>query len=355
MYAIEIDRRDIRRLACVEQALRPLAEGEVRLVVEGFALTANNVTYAATGDILKYWQFFPATTDGKGLVPVWGHARVSESRSDVLAVGALLYGFLPMAEGLVIHPAPRGAAGVSDMAGHRQGLSPIYNFYAHADEADLENRARRAIFHPLLATSWLIADFLADNGWFGAEQVVVSSASGKTGLGLCRFLGDHRPDGPKIVGLTSGRNKAFVQGLGLCDAVVTYDRIADDIARTASVFVDMAGSAEIRRDLHRHLGGELRHSAAVGASHWEEFQPSGPMPGAKPTFFFAPAQIEKRRADWGPGVVEARIEQAWQAVAAESANWLSVAYVDGLEAAATAFRTIADGRSDPARGTYVRL
>ena len=38
----------------------PLATGQVRVQIDCFALTANNITYAAMGDMLQYWQFFPA-------------------------------------------------------------------------------------------------------------------------------------------------------------------------------------------------------------------------------------------------------------------------------------------------------
>jgi len=41
-------------------AHRRLAPGQVRLAVEAFSLTANNITYAAFGEAMKYWQFFPA-------------------------------------------------------------------------------------------------------------------------------------------------------------------------------------------------------------------------------------------------------------------------------------------------------
>ena len=37
----------------------PLAEGEVRVRIEHFAYTSNNITYAAFGDAMNYWQFFP--------------------------------------------------------------------------------------------------------------------------------------------------------------------------------------------------------------------------------------------------------------------------------------------------------
>ena len=42
----------------------PLAPGQVRLRVESFALTANNITYAAFGDAMNYWQFFPTGEEG---------------------------------------------------------------------------------------------------------------------------------------------------------------------------------------------------------------------------------------------------------------------------------------------------
>ena len=48
----------------------PLADGQVRVRVESFALTANNITYAALGDMLNYWQFFPTGEAGWGIVPV---------------------------------------------------------------------------------------------------------------------------------------------------------------------------------------------------------------------------------------------------------------------------------------------
>ena len=43
-----------------EMPLAPLADGAVRLAVESFSVTANNVTYAMAGDSFKYWDFFPA-------------------------------------------------------------------------------------------------------------------------------------------------------------------------------------------------------------------------------------------------------------------------------------------------------
>ena len=52
---------------------QPLADGQVRVVIDRFALTANNITYAAFGAALNYWQFFPVAgedADGWGCIPV---------------------------------------------------------------------------------------------------------------------------------------------------------------------------------------------------------------------------------------------------------------------------------------------
>ena len=40
-----------------------LNENEVLFEVDRFALTSNNISYAASGDMLGYWQFFPTTDD----------------------------------------------------------------------------------------------------------------------------------------------------------------------------------------------------------------------------------------------------------------------------------------------------
>ena len=61
-------------------AQRALAAGQVRLAVERFALTANNITYAAFGEAMKYWQVFPAGDAAMGCLPVWGFATVSRTR-----------------------------------------------------------------------------------------------------------------------------------------------------------------------------------------------------------------------------------------------------------------------------------
>lgn len=355
MKRVLVDQADITRLTLDETAPAPLADGQARLHVQRFALTANNVTYAATGHVIGYWKFFPSGIAGQGIVPVWGVAEVVESRADALAEGTELYGFFPMAEDLMITPHVTSRGTVIDQSPHRADLPAVYNAMTPLPpDRSAEEDGRRCLLQPLIATSYLLFDWLMDNECFGARQIVVGSASSKTGLGLCTFLAEPEGRGYTIVGLTSPGNRDFVARLGVCDRVVTYDAV-ERLERVPTVYVDMAGDAEVKLRLHTHLGENVVHSAAVGTSHWDKFERPGPMPGAKPQFFFAPSQIAKRRQEWGPGVIETRIEESLGRIAARSGDWMVLRRHAGLEAAMAVYGELAAGRADPSDGHVVEL
>ena len=112
----------------------PLAEGQVRVDITHFALTSNNITYAAMGDAMNYWQFFPVTSPPVGggtwgRIPVWGFGTVRESRFGGLAAGERLYGYFPMGSSVDLVPANLSAASFYDAAEHRASLHPVYNQY----------------------------------------------------------------------------------------------------------------------------------------------------------------------------------------------------------------------------------
>jgi len=212
----------------------------------------------------------------------------------------------------------------------------------------------QALLQPLLATSFLLSDWLQDNEFFQSEQIIVGSASSKTGLGLCKFLAELSNRPVKVIGLTSAQNSEFVKSQSGCDAVVTYGEI-ETLDKVPSVYVDMAGNADVKARLHTHLAEHLRHSSAVGTSHWDQFEPKQQLAGPKPQFFFAPSQIEKRRAEWGAGEIDRQITSAWKRIASEAETWLDLREHHGLQAAAEVYGTLADGRSSPRDGYVVVL
>jgi len=354
MQRLLVDQKDITQVTLEDIGSPGLQPGEARLRLESFAITANNVTYAAVGFDIGYWQFFPTGIDGMGQVPVWGVATVTESETDALAVGARLYGFYPLAEELVIAPQADDHGMIVDAAPHRNDLPAVYNRYAQVRAGEPHQDHLRALLQPLLATSYLIFDWLIDNDCFGAVQIIIGSASSKTGLGLCKYLAEPETRSYKIVGLTSEDNRAFVEGLGACDSVLSYDEIGQ-LRQVPSVYVDMAGNADVKQELHAHLADQLKHSAAVGTSHWDQFRAKQQLAGPKPQFFFAPAQIAKRRDDWGPGQIERRITEAWKRLAADAGDWLDVQVHDGLASAPEVYASIAEGRANPRHGHIIRV
>ncbi|MBO9711257.1 MAG: DUF2855 family protein, partial [Caulobacter sp.] len=129
-----VDKGDLRRAKVVEAQPSDPEDGQVRLAIERFALTSNNVTYALFGEAMRYWDFFPAA-EGWGRVPVWGFARVEAPSHPDVAVGQRFYGYWPMSTHLTVTPR-KTRLGFADAAEHRQGLPPVYNQYQAVGAAD---------------------------------------------------------------------------------------------------------------------------------------------------------------------------------------------------------------------------
>jgi len=361
MLELWVDREDYRNTKIEELTSRPLADGEVRVAIDKYGLTANNVSYAVSGDMIGYWKYYPIKSDEPvkwGKVPVWGMADIVESKCKGVAVGERIYGFLPMASEVIMKPGNIKEASFVDIADHRQALPELYNGYNRtASEPPLyktlENE--RCLLFPLFVTGYVLADFLADNDYWGAEQVLIGSVSSKTGFGMAAFVKSETDFSGKIIGLTSPGNKDFVESLGDCHQVVTYGHETQIDASKKSVYVDMSGNGELRSTLHHHLGANMVRSIGVGATHWEEPRSGGDMPGAKPEFFFAPGQIGKRNKDWGPGVLFQKAYAAGAQLAARSSDNLTVEFCNGIEAARDIWVETLDNKVSPKRGIMVSL
>lgn len=346
-----------------------LADGQVRVAIDRFALTSNNITYAAMGDAMQYWRFFPvagADAADWGRIPVWGFGTVRESRHPDIPVGERLYGYFPMANAVDLTPARVSATAFFDGAPHRAELHSVYNQYLRcatdpfytADSEDLQ-----ALLRPLFITSWLIDDFLADNDFFGSTadaaqpaQLLLSSASSKTAYGTAFQLAQR--EGIEVVGLTSPGNVAFCESLGCYDRVLTYDQLDAIDAEAACVYVDFAGNSDLRRAIHTRFVN-LKHSSSIGGTHVEHLGAAKDLPGPRATLFFAPAQIKKRAAEWGPAGLNQRLVAAWQAfskaVAQPGTPWLVVQTHHGRAAVEAAYAQVLSGRGDPRLGHMLQV
>ena len=351
-----VSRANLKETKFVETPLA-LKQGQALIKVDRFAFTANNVTYGAFGDMMMYWNFFPAP-EGWGRVPVWGFGDVVESQADGVAVGERVYGYFPMSTHVIVEPARASPHSFFDGAAHRQKMAAVYNTYTRvaADPAYSKNReAQQALLRPLFATSFLIDDFLADNDFFGGREAVLSSASSKTSLGLAFLLCTSRRGQVSVVGLTSKSNAAFVEKTGYYDRVVTYDTIAQSPYDRTAVFVDMAGNGDVRAAVHRHWSESLKYSCAVGATHWDHMNSSAELPGPKPQMFFAPDRVKKRNQDWGPGGLERNLATAWTTFNASVDGWMKVVEGRGRADVERVYRAMLDGKAKPEEGHMLSL
>lgn len=332
-----------------------LAAGQVLLAVDSFAFTANNVTYAVFGDIMQYWNFYPAP-EGFGRVPVWGFATVLRSANPAVKEGERVYGYLPMSTHFVVQAGRVSDGSFDDVSAHRQAMSPFYNQYLRtaADPGyDARREAEQMLFRPLFATAFLIDDFLEENDFFGARSLVISSASSKTSIGLAFQAFRRGRERVEVVGLTSKRNRAFVEGLGCHHRVVAYEDVRKLPNSTPTVFVDMAGDGDVTSAVHQHFGESLRYSCQVGGTHWDRIAFGVQLPGPAPVLFFAPDRIGKRIADWGAAGFQRRLGEAWASFLPRLEGWIRVERGSGRETMQRVYLDTLDGRSDPSKGYIV--
>lgn len=359
----QVFKTDLKQTRLTRNELAALNDGEVRMAVQHFALTANNITYAAFGDAMNYWKFFPTADSAWGCVPVWGFANVAESRCAGVTAGERFYGYYPMASHVTLQPARVTANGFYDAAPHRAELHPVYNHYLLTSTDPLYSAPTedvQALLRPLFITSFLIDDFLFDNALFGACEggkpgvMLMSSASSKTAYGTAFQLAQR--GGIEIVGLTSAGNVAFCESLGCYHRVLTYDQL-DQIAADAScIYVDFAGNSNLRYGIHSRFKN-LKYSCSIGGTHVEQLGAKGAgkdLPGVRATLFFAPAQIKKRSKDWGPADLQVRLVTAWQTFADRATRldepWLLARQHQGTTAFDAVYQEVLKGNSNPQVG-----
>ena len=355
----------VRKEAFTETRIAPtskkvLSEGQVRLAVECFGFSANNITYAAVGHRIGYWHFFPASGDdakGWGVIPVWGFGVVTESKSDEIQVGERIFGYFPPADSLVVEPTKVGVATFVDGSAHRAALPAGYNTYRRvAGEPDYNPAVdnERMLLWPLLITSFCLWDSLQQKTWHGAKQLIVVSASSKTGIGLA-YAAHADADAPPVVGLTSERNLDFVNNLSPYNSAVSYDDIASIDKDIPAVIVDMAGNADVLGQLYEHLGDNMMYCINVGLTHWDDTETTDVDLRERSEFFFAPDHIAGRIKDWGPDGFAQRTSDYMAATIRSCSAWLQITPLDGLQGLSDIYGTVCDGRVPPDSGLIVKL
>jgi len=223
-----------------------LEENELLVAIEKFAYTTNNISYAIAGERFGYWQFFPSQGGNTDWVvtPVWGFAKVIQSTHPKIKIGERLYGYFPPAEYLKLKPTQVTNTGFLEGSNHRKELAVFYNQYEISSSM---------LFGPLHLTAFMMLHFLQENNWKGAEQIVILSASSKTGLGMA-FGFNQAENSPKVIGITSNRNLDSLTNLQLYEELYTYEEVKQIDGTKPTLIIDMSGRTEVVNSLYEHLG-----------------------------------------------------------------------------------------------------
>ena len=217
----------------------------------------------------------------------------------------------------------------------------------------------RALLFPLHITAFCLCDSLEEDQYLGASQIIIISASSKTGIGLAQGLADAK-NSPKIVGLTSATNSKFVEDLGCYDEVISYDQLEKIDFLQGTVMVDMAGNREILGTLHGKLADNMLKCLTVGMTHWDNETTAEDALGQamlreRTEFFFAPAHIQKRIGEWGHEGYAQKTNAFMSARALQSNNWMQIKKIIGLEDFTTTYKEVVAGQIKPHEGIIVKL
>lgn len=340
-------RRDDFDVTEVRDATTPTLEpGEVRLSVERFGVTSNNVTYAYLGESVNYWDAFPAPA-GWGRVPAWGFATVEASRHPDYAEGTRVFGFVPMSTQLTVSPEP-AYGGFSDSAPHRLMMHPFYRRYRVVGPEDALDGIR-TVFRPLYPTSLLLADVVSAKAAELDAHVtaLITSASSKTALGLAHALAGR--DRVRTHGLTSTGNLTFVRGTGLFDTVTTYDTVEDTSVTTPVILMDFAGRQSVVSAVHERFGDDIALSQIVGGTHTEAFKAAtgtARLPGPTPTRISGPALEAERIEQIGAAAYATAVDEAEGEFVTAAQHWLRVHDQSGSDAVVRVLADAFSGRLD---------
>ena len=363
MNELQTLKKDINQTRLAQSTLgsnADLVEGELLLKIDKAGFSANNITYAAAGDQLGYWQFFPASDNEAnewGIIPLWGFAEVEASKVEGVEVGERIFGYYPSASYLKMENVKVYDNRLIDGAAHRAELPVGYNTYRRVAAEPGYDKAMddyRMLLWPLYVTSFCLWDSLQHKGWHGAEQVLVISASSKTSIGLGYALSAD-DNAPTSIGLTSSNNKDWVDSLAIYDRTVSYDALTEIDASIPTVIVDMSGNAELLAKLAEHLQDNLNFCLNVGLTHWQSAGQSSAIPAERREFFFAPSHIQMRIKDWGPAEFEQKSSGFVLDASKKSASWVELQTLNGVEDLANIYADVCNGTLAPEKGLVIQI
>ena len=401
MHVFLVSKANISHSFLVQFPEPPLYHGQIRIMISLFAFTSNNMKLALVGASIRYWDYFPLdwmqtnvqsnqleyanekiitnldsvktkfavnqdfssqqqfSSKKYGVIPVWGMGIVIESKCDSVNIGKKIFGYFPTASSVILTPIFMTEQDFLDGAVRRKGLPTIYNRYIVTENDPTflkESDSYQVLLRPLFLTAFFVSDLLLDNNYFGAENVIISSASSKTSYSLAYLL---RGSGKNVIGLTTKKNEQFSLSLSYND-VVLYEKI-HTLPVVPSLYIDLSGNAKLRDFLKVHLHENLKYISVVGATHVTKSEGFDAnvrrrKKAVREEFFFAPAQIIKRKNEWGGNQLKNHMETAWidflNFIMSPTCHWLKVVHENKLDGL---YEKMLANNLNPAEGHVISL
>lgn len=355
--SIKINRGDISNTQIFDYpmpSIDEMTDGTVLLKLDVFSLSSNNITYAVTGNSLKYWDFFPVDAEHSQL-PVWGFGEVVASKHPKFALGDRYYGYYAMSSHILVQPSKVNAYGFVDANPARKCNNPVYDHYSNV-KTDVgykqENEAMLSLFKPLFITSYLLNDFLQENNSYGAEQILITSASSKTAYGLAAILHERKQAGDfngHIVGLTSSGNVDFVDGLEIYDEIINYTELDKLDTSKRTTIIDFTGNQKMLKQIATSLGDSHAYTSLIGAVQNDRLEDEDDAT-KHGQFFFAPIQAQKCTQRYGPEKFTKMYSSALVKFIERAKHWIELESLEGAEQIEKKYINILKNSPPPEKG-----
>jgi len=126
-----------------------------------------------------------------------------------------------------------------------------------------------------------------------------------------------------------------------------------------TLYVDFSGDLQLRDRVHSHFGDQLRYRCFAGSAQSTNETQLTAIQGPAPLLFFAPIQIRKRNAEWGPERVSSHIGEGllrfYGQVTNPAAPLLKVVVRADFPAAQRLIEGLVRGKVSPNEGHIIRL
>ncbi|KAF5335699.1 hypothetical protein D9611_009590 [Ephemerocybe angulata] len=353
-----------------------IPENHVLIKVDKFGFSTNNITYQALGEhphFRSYFDFHAAPTPDlaktHGIIPVWGFGTIASSTHSSVQAGERVYGYFAPTRYLVLPVSALDENGCA-FSVHRphfpRDRQPYHQVIRCAADPGMyaptpEGEDFTMIYRPLFLTAFWCEDWIT--GSYGCNKgknltVLVASASAKTAVCFIYLIQRRIKTGElphvSVVGLTSKKNLAFTNSLGLYNDVYTYDsfelggKMQNEKDRRW-IYVDVAGNDSINTRLRTHfsspgVGQVIKHIAlgvtnlvpSTSAQSWShiasapdapEVDGRSPWPAAE--LFFLPEWLQVRQRQMSMSGVMERQNVSWEEWMADCSRWVQLERVYG--------------------------